>query len=179
MHKISKLATILITSFVMTLAGLVASPIATAAEDEEKNASVSILFKGDNTDLTGGQQEQLRDAVETVGTKASFTVKVRAAKARVKTDSSAIEAYDTAYRRGEEIRRYLAGYGIKVSKIDVQVSITDYDNPTSDVIGTYTPINKPKPVVKNQAVPVQIPKSIGDFETESTLTDTQKAAIRR
>jgi len=84
MRRISTLATIFITSFVMTLAGLVASPVATASEN---NGGISATFAPGSSVLSDDQKAAIKKALASSGSDASFIVTGTAGKLPGVSDS--------------------------------------------------------------------------------------------
>ena len=77
MRKISIVLTVLITSFVMALAGLVSSPIATASEND---GSISATFPLGSSVLTKSQKAAIKKALAISGTDVTYTVTGTAGK---------------------------------------------------------------------------------------------------
>ena len=119
MRRISILVTILITSFVMTLAGLVASPIATASENE--TVSISARFAFGSPLLSNAQKLAIEKAVTTAGTDATFLVTGVAGKIPGVRD----EAVRTlATKRGQAVQSYLVKLGVNKASVTIKVKIT-------------------------------------------------------
>ena len=133
MRRISILATILITSFVMALAGLVASPIATASENE--TARVSSRFAFGSPLLTKTQKAAIKEAVTTSGTDATFVVTAEAGKLPGVSDS---EVQLLATKRGQVIKSYLVKLGVNKSSVTIKVKITRLGIvPKTKIVGSY------------------------------------------
>jgi hypothetical protein len=119
MRRISILVTILITSFVMTLAGLVASPVATATENESVRVSSTFLFGSPL--LTDTQKVAIKKAVTTAGTDVTFVVTGVAGKLPGVSDS---EVKLLAKKRGQAVKAYLVKLVVSKSNVTTKVKIT-------------------------------------------------------
>ena len=133
MRRFSILATILITSFVMALTGLVASPIATASENE--SVRVSSRFAFGSPLLTKTQKAAIKEAVTTSGTDATFVVTAEAGKLPGVSDS---EVQLLATKRGQVIKSYLVKLGVNKSSVTIKVKITRLGIvPKTKIVGSY------------------------------------------
>ena len=121
MRKISILVTILITSFVMTLAGLVASPIATASENE--TVSISVAFPLGRSVLTGSQKPAIERAVTTSSTDATFIVTGTAGKIPGVSDEA---VRSLATKRAQAVESYLVKLGASKASVTIKVEITRF-----------------------------------------------------
>ena len=84
MRRISTLVSILITSFVMTLAGLVASPMASASEND---GGISATFAAGSSVLSDAQKAAIKKALASSGSDATFIVTGTAGKLPGVSDS--------------------------------------------------------------------------------------------
>ena len=133
MRRFSILATILITSFVMALAGLVASPIATASENE--TARVSSRFAFGSPLLTNTHKSAIEKAVTTFGTDATFIVTAEAGKLPGVSDS---EVQLLATKRGQVFKSHLVKLGVNKSSVTIKVKITRLGIvPKTKIVGSY------------------------------------------
>ena len=119
MRRFSLLATVLITSFALTLAGLVASPIATASENE--SVRVSSRFAFGSPLLTNTHKSAIEKAVTTFGTDATFIVTAEAGKLPGVSDS---EVQLLATKRGQVFKSHLVKLGVNKSSVTIKVKIT-------------------------------------------------------
>ena len=119
MRRISILATILITSFVMALAGLVASPIATASEND---GSISATFPLGSSVLTKDQKAAIKKALASSGSDVSFIVTGTAGKLPGVSDSR-VKALAKA--RAKAIKAYLVALGVSRTSVTTQSSTTE------------------------------------------------------
>ena len=141
MRKISTLATILITSFVMTLAGLVASPIASASEN---NGGISATFASGSSVLSDAQKAAIKKALASSGSDASFIVTGTAGKLPGVSDS---KVERLAKARAKAIKAYLVSLGVSKTSITTQVKIAEIGE-TPKSIGSYpAPAPTPTPTV--------------------------------
>ena len=115
MRKISKLATILITSLVMILSGLVASPIATASENE--TVQVSATFPLGSSVLTKAQKAEIKKALASSGLDATFVVTGIAGKFPGVSDRR-VQAL--AKKRAQAIKAYLLSLGVSETRATTQ-----------------------------------------------------------
>jgi hypothetical protein len=119
MRKISMFLTVLITSFVVALAGLVASPIATASEND---GSISATFASGSSVLTKAQKAAIRKALATSGTDVTYTVTGTAGK-QPGVSNRSVKALAKA--RANAIKAYLVSLGVSKSSIATQTSTTE------------------------------------------------------
>lgn len=119
MRKISLLATILITSFVMTLSGLGASPVATASENE--SVRVSSRFAFGSSLLSKAQKVEIEKAVTTSGADATFLVTGVAGKLPGVSDS---QVQLLAKKRAQAVKSHLVQLGVNKTSVAVKVKIT-------------------------------------------------------
>jgi hypothetical protein len=119
MRRISILVTILITSLVMLLSGLVASPIAIAGENE--SVRVSSTFSFGSPLLTDSHKAAIKKAVATSGTDVTFVVTGVAGKLPGVSDS---EVKLLAKKRGQAVKAYLVKLGVSKSNVTTKVKIT-------------------------------------------------------
>ena len=119
MRKISILLTILVTSFVMTLAGLVASPIAAASEND---GSISATFPSGSSVLTKDQKAAIKKALASSGTDATFIVTGTAGKLPGVNDRW---VQRLAKKRAQAIKAYLVSLGVSKTSITTQSSTTE------------------------------------------------------
>ena len=137
MRKISILATILITSFVMALAGLVASPIASASEND---GSISATFPLGSSVLTKAQKAAIKKALASSGTDVSFIVTGTAGKLPGVSDSR-VKALAKA--RAKAIKDYLVSLGVSKTSVTTQAKMTEIGEAPKS-IGSY-PTPAPTP----------------------------------
>jgi hypothetical protein len=141
MRRISTLATILITSFVMTLAGLVASPAAAASEN---NGGISATFAPGSSVLSDAQKAAIQKALSSSGSDASFIVTGTAGKLPGVSDS---KVQRLAKARAKAIKAYLVTLGVSKTSITTQVKIAEIGE-TPRSVGSYpTPEPTPTPTV--------------------------------
>ena len=139
MRKISTLVTILITSLVMTLAGLVASPVATASEN---NGGISATFAPGSSVLSDAQKAAIKKALASSGSDASFIVTGTAGKLPGVSDS---KVERLAKARAKAIKAYLVTLGVSKTSITTQVKIAEIGE-TPRSVGSY-PTPAPTPTV--------------------------------
>jgi hypothetical protein len=120
MRKMSTLVTILITSFVMALAGLVASPIASASENG--NGSISATFPLGSSVLTKSQKAAIKNALASSGTDVTYTVTGTAGKLPGVSNSS---VQRLAKKRAQAIKAYLVSLGVSNTRVTTQVKTTE------------------------------------------------------
>ena len=120
MSKISIRITILITSFVMALAGLVASPIATASENG--NGGISATFPFGSSVLTKAQKAAIKKAFASSGSDATFIVTGTAGKLPG-VSNSRVKALAKA--RAKAIKAYLVSLGVSKTSITIKVKMTE------------------------------------------------------
>jgi hypothetical protein len=141
MRRISTLVTILITSFVMTLAGLVASPIAAASEND---GGISATFASGSSVLSDAQKAAIKKALASSGSDASFIVTGTAGKLPGVSDS---KVQRLAKARAKAIKAYLVSLGVSKTSITTQVKIAEIGE-TPRSVGSYpTPEPTPTPTV--------------------------------
>ena len=121
MRKISRLATILITSFVMALTGLVASPIASASENG--NGSISATFPLGSSVLSNAQKAAIRKALASSGSDVSFIVTGTAGKLPGVSDS---RVQRLAKKRAQAIKAYLVSLGVSNTRVTTQMKMTEF-----------------------------------------------------
>ena len=119
MRRFSILATILITSFVMALAGLVASPIASASEND---GSISATFPLGSSVLTKDQKAAIKKALASSGSDVSFIVTGTAGKLPGISDRW-VKALAKA--RANAIKAYLVSLGVSRASVTTQSSTTE------------------------------------------------------
>jgi hypothetical protein len=163
MRRVSILVTILITSFVMTLAGLVASPVATATENEA--VRVSSTFSFGSPLLTDSHKAAIKKAVATSGTDATFIVTGVAGKLPGVSDS---EVKLLAKKRGQAVKAYLVKLGVSKLNVTTKVKITRLGIvPKTRIVGTVattaltTPTATPTPITTAGA-PTSVIATAGD-----------------
>jgi hypothetical protein len=137
MRRISSLVTIFITSFVMTLAGLVASPIATASEN---NGGISATFAPGSSVLSDAQKAAIKKALASSGSDASFIVTGTAGKLPGVSDS---KVQRLAKARAKAIKAYLVSLGVSKTSITTQVKVAEIGE-TPRSVGSY-PAPAPTP----------------------------------
>ncbi len=120
MSKISIRITILITSFVMALAGLVASPIASASENG--NGGISATFPFGSSVLTKAQKAAIKKAFASSGSDATFIVTGTAGKLPG-VSNSRVKALAKA--RAKAIKAYLVSLGVSKTSITIKVKMTE------------------------------------------------------
>jgi len=139
MRKISSLITILITSFVMALAGLVASPIASASEND---GGISATFASGSSVLSDAQKAAIKKALASSGSDASFIVTGTAGKLPGVSDN---KVQRLAKARAKAIKAYLVSLGVSNTSITTQVKIAEIGE-TPRSVGSY-PTPAPTPTV--------------------------------
>jgi hypothetical protein len=133
MRRLSNVVTILITSSALTLAGLVASPIATASENE--TVRVSSRFAFGSPLLTNTHKAAIEKAVTTFGTDATFIVTAEAGKLPGVSES---EVQLLAIKRGQVFKSYLVKLGVNKSSVTIKVKITRLGIvPKTKIVGSY------------------------------------------
>jgi len=131
--RISVLVTILITSFALTLAGLVTSPIATASENE--TVRVSSRFAFGSPLLTNTHKAAIEKTVTTFGTDATFIVTAEAGKLPGVSES---EVQLLAIKRGQVFKSYLVKLGVNKSSVTIKVKTTRLGIvPKTKIVGSY------------------------------------------
>jgi hypothetical protein len=119
MRKISIVLTVLFTSFVMALAGLVASPIASASEND---GSISATFASGSSVLTKAQKAAIKKALASSGAGVTYTVTGTAGKLPGVSDS---RVERLAKARAKAIKTYLVSLGVSKTSIKTQASMTE------------------------------------------------------
>ena len=119
MRRFSTLVTILITSFVMALAGLVASPIASASEND---GGISATFAFGSSVLSDAQKAAIKKALASSGSDASFIVTGTAGKLPGVNDS---QVKRLAKARAKAIKAYLVSLGVSKTSITTQSKMTE------------------------------------------------------
>ena len=144
MRKISKVATILITSIGLVIAGLVASPVATASENE--TVRVSVKFVPGPTLLTKTQKAAIKRAVTTSGIDATFVVTAAAGKTPGVSDR---RVQLLAKKRGQVIKSYLVKLGVNKTNVTIKVKKTRLGIvPKTTIVGSSAaPVVAPAPAV--------------------------------
>ena len=120
MQRISTLVTILMTSFVMIMAGLVASPVAAASENG--NGSISATFAVGSSVLSDDQKAAIKKALASSGSDATFIVTGTAGKLPGVSDS---KVQRLAKKRAKAIKAYLVSLGVSKTNVTTQVKITE------------------------------------------------------
>ena len=166
MRRIYSLVTILITSFVMTLAGLVASPVATATENEAVRVSSTFLFGSPL--LTDSHKAAIKKAVTTSGTDATFIVTGTAGRLPGISDS---EVKLLAQKRGQAVKAYLVKLGVSKSNVTTKVKITRLGIvPKTRIVGTVaapvlaTPTATPTAPITTAGAPTSVSATAGDAQ---------------
>ena len=118
MRKISIFLTVLITSLALTLAGLVASPIASASEND---GSISATFAFGSSVLTKAQKAAIKKALASSGTDVSFIVTGTAGKLPGVSDR---RVQRLAKARANAIKAYLVSLGVNKTRVTTQVKMT-------------------------------------------------------
>ena len=147
MRRISILVTILITSLVMTLSGLVASPAASAADSH--TVTKSFTFARGSHVLTRVQKVALKKLLTTAGKTATFQITAAAGKLPGVRDS---EVQFLAKKRGQVLKAYLVKLGVKKSHITINLKMTRLGIVPKTVVSAYvattpTPTPTPTPTV--------------------------------
>ena len=141
MRRISILATILITSLVMTLSGVVASSVASASEND---GSISATFASGSSVLTKAQKAAIKKALASIGTDVTYTVTGTAGKLPGVSDSR-VKALAKA--RAKAIKDYLVSLGVSKTSVTTQSKMTEIGEAPKS-IGSYpTPAPTPTPTV--------------------------------
>ena len=120
MRKFSIFLTVLITSFVMALAGLVASPIASASENG--NGSISATFPLGSSVLSNAQKAAIRKALASSGSDVSFTVTGTAGKLPGVSDRW---VQRLAKKRAQAIKAYIVSLGVSKENVTTQTKTTE------------------------------------------------------
>ena len=141
MRRISTLVTILITSFVVTLAGLVASPIASASEND---GGISATFAVGSSVLSDAQKAEIKKTLASSGSDISFIVTGTAGKLPGVSDSKVLRL---AKKRAKAIKAYLVSLGVSKTNVTTQVKITEIGE-TPKISNIFsTPAPTPTPTV--------------------------------
>jgi hypothetical protein len=149
MGKISIVLTVLITSLVMTLSGVVASPIATASEND---GSISATFPLGSSVLTKAQKAAIKKALASRGTDVTYTVTGTAGKLPGVSDSR-VKALAKA--RAKAIKAYLVTLGVSKTSVTTQSKMTEIGEAPKS-IGSY-PTPAPTPTATAAAAPAAAP----------------------
>ncbi len=119
MRRFSDVVTILITSFVMTLAGLVASPMASASEND---GGISATFAVGPSVLSDDQKAAIKKALASSGSDATYIVTGTAGKLPGVSDS---RVQRLAKARAKAIKAYLVSLGVSKTSVITQVKLTE------------------------------------------------------
>ncbi len=119
MRRFSNVVTILITSFVTALAGLVASPIASASEND---GGISATFASGSSVLSDDQKAAIKKALASSGSDATFIVTGTAGKLPGVSDS---KVKRLAKARAKAIKAYLVSLGVSKTRVTTQVKMTE------------------------------------------------------
>lgn len=158
MRKNSTLFTILVTSFVMALSGLVAGSVASASENE--TATTSFRFSTGSSALTSGHRAAITKIVNTSGKDATFIVTGTAGKLPGASDK-AVQLL--AKKRGEVVKAYLVKLGVSASSITTNVKITRLGIvPKTKLVSTFVgatpePTPSTSPTASNSPTPSPSP----------------------
>ena len=120
MRKFPILLTVLITSFVMVLAGLVASPIASASENG--NGSISATFPLGSSVLSNAQKAAIKKIVASSGSDVSFIVTGTAGKLPGISDRW---VQRLAKKRAQAIKAYIVSLGVSKANVTTQTKTTE------------------------------------------------------
>ena len=120
MRKFSMFLTILITSFVMVLSGLVASPIASASENG--NGSISATFPLGSSVLSDAQKAAIKKTVASSGSDVSFIVTGTAGKLPGVSDRW---VQRLAKKRAQAIKAYIVSLGVSKENVTTQTKTTE------------------------------------------------------
>jgi len=132
MRKISLLAKILITSFVMTLSGLGASPVATASENESVRLSSRFAFGSPL--LSKAQKTEIEKAVTTSGVDATFLVTGVAGKLPGVSDEAVLLL---AKKRAQAVESHLVQLGVNKASVKTIGKITQLGIvPKTKIVGS-------------------------------------------
>jgi hypothetical protein len=138
MRKISIVLTVLITSLVMTLSGVVASPIASASENGD--GSISATFASGSSVLTKAQKAAIKKALASIGTDVTYIVTGTAGKLPGVSDSR-VQALAKA--RAKAIKAYLVLLGVNKTRVTTQSSTTEIGEAPKSVGSYPTPAPTP------------------------------------
>jgi len=128
----------------MALAGLVASPIASASEN---NGGISATFASGSSVLSDDQKAAIKKALASSGSDASFIVTGTAGKLPGVSDS---RVERLAKARARAIKAYLVSLGVSKASITTQIKITEIGE-TPRSVGSY-PTTAPTPTPTITAV---------------------------
>ena len=120
MRKFSMFITILITSLVLVLAGLVASPIASASENG--NGSISATFPLGSSVLSDAQKAAIKKTVASSGSDVSFIVTGTAGKLPGISDRW---VQRLAKKRAQAIKAYIVSLGVSKANVTTQTKTTE------------------------------------------------------
>ena len=120
MRKFSIFLTVLITSFVMALVGLVASPIASASENG--NGSISATFPLGSSVLSDAQKAAIKKTVASSGSDVSFIVTGTAGKLPGISDRW---VQRLAKKRAQAIKAYIVSLGVSKANVTTQTKTTE------------------------------------------------------
>jgi hypothetical protein len=124
----------------MALAGLLASPIASASENG--NGSISATFPLGSSVLTKDQKAAIKKALASSGTEVAYTVTGTAGKLPGVSNSS---VQRLAKKRAQAIKAYLVSLGVSNTRVTTQVKTTEIGIVPKS-IGSY-PTPEPTPTV--------------------------------
>ena len=120
MSRLSIVLTVLITSLVMTLSGVVASPIASASENG--NGSISATFPLGSSVLSNAQKAAIKKALASSGADVSFIVTGTAGKLPGVPDRW---VQRLAKKRAQAIKAYLVSLGVSKANVTTQTKTTE------------------------------------------------------
>ena len=147
MRKISIVLTVLVTSFVMALAGLVASPIASASEN--KTVRVYAKFSSGSSVLTKSQKAEIKKAVASSGSDATFIATGTAGKLPGLSNK---KAKALAKARAKAIKAYLVSLGVSETSVTTEAKVTNIGvDPSSVRYPTPAPTPTPTVTATNSA----------------------------
>jgi len=156
MGKISIVLTVLITSLLMTLSGVVASPIASASENG--NGSISAIFPLGSSVLTKAQKAAIKKAFASSGSDVRLIVTGTAGKLPGVSDSK-VQALAKA--RAKAIKAYLVSLGVSKTSVTTQSKMTEIGEAPKS-IGSYpTPAPTPTPTAAPAAPPAVTYEAVG------------------
>ena len=150
MRKFSMFLTILITSFVMVLSGLVASPIASASENG--NGSISATFPLGSSVLSDAQKAAIKKTVASSGSDVSFIVTGTAGKLPGISDRW---VQRLAKKRAQAIKAYIVSLGVSKENVTTQTKTTEIGVIPKST-GSY-PTPAPTPTPTATAAPAAAP----------------------
>ena len=157
MRKISIFLTVLITSLALTLAGLVASPIASASEND---GSISATFAFGSSVLTKAQKAAIKKALASSGTDVSFIVTGTAGKLPGVSDR---RVQRLAKARANAIKAYLVSLGVNKTRVTTQVKMTKIGE--APKISNIYPTPAATPTVTAAAAAAAAPAAAPDTRT--------------